>query len=87
MLALCTFTVTSLVPSSPTIFLFKAGSTRGKTSRSRGASESLPQYSEFQFPLARCFISLEGDLNGIQQILMPEGLGQKFDRSGLHRTY
>src|SRR5437762_1071316 len=75
----CTFTVASLVPSSPaTCLLSSPATTSASTSRSRGVNERYRR---------RCAVAGERLLNGIEQILVAEGLGQKRHGPGFHRLH
>src|SRR6516225_484292 len=81
-----TLTVTSLVPISNAICLFRRpATTNARILCSRGQrSEALPERSEQLLILPVGAISLEGGLDRVQQVLLAKGLGQEFDRAGLH---
>jgi hypothetical protein len=86
--ARCTFTVFSLMPSSKAICLFSIPvTTRANTSASRGVSvltRSLLDLRGAALGAPILHVLRHRPLNGVQQVLGLEGLGEKIDRPALH---
>ena len=86
----CTFTVDSVMPISLAICLFRRpAATWTMISRSRGLSDSKRSLSASQdlVALPAGTIASEAGLDGIEEILIAERLGEKLDGTALHRLH
>ena len=78
------------MPSSPAICLLSSPATTSAiTSRSRGVNERYRRRSASTLRplLARVAVACERLLNGVEQLLVAEGLGQKLHGPGFHRLH
>ena len=85
-----TFTVTRLSPSSAAICLLtRPATTSFMTSRSRSVSVAVAhlQLGEARRVAAPCAVALDGRVDGVEQHLLVERLGEELDRAGLHRAH